>query len=177
MLRPLQLLCVTLFFAACAAAPPAEEYLDTRTGATIFRVANPLLLYRRITTFTDGDAEFVQLAPFEINRAGDYRLYMWIELPSGEHTDSVVLIVDDQPMELPLVTLDRRSIGVGEHVYDRHAGWGTSGYYRLRDDELVALVSAEEVRYPPPDDGIEFVLAGAQPDVRRNFEKLLELTR
>lgn len=178
MLRLTTVLLAFVLIAACAATPPAEQYLDMRTGATIYRVNNPLLLYRRITAFGKSDAEFIQLAPFEVNRAGDYKLYLWVELPVEIEGDSLTIHIDDAPLLLSLETREGREIGLGEHVYARHAGWGKSGYFALSDEQLQRFVSAETIDCTIGDgeETASFALAGPQPRVRQSFLEMRALT-
>ncbi len=163
--------CLALL-AACAAPPSAEQYLDMRTGATIFRVSEPLLLYRRVAGLTDRTAtEFALLAPFEVNRAGDYRLYLWLEVADYSLDDDALraglneidLIVDGTPHRLALSTFERRELGIGEHVYKRHSGWGQSGYYRIDGALLSALATAGVIQVAVAPESPPYELASPDP--------------
>ncbi|MEO0998137.1 MAG: hypothetical protein AAFX58_11530 [Pseudomonadota bacterium] len=163
--------CMALL-AACAAPPSAEQYLDMRTGATIFRVSEPLLLYRRVAGLTDRTAtEFALLAPFEVNRAGDYRLYLWLEVADYSLDDEslrssmseIELTVDGAAHRLALATFERREIGIGEHVYERHSGWGQSGYYRIDAALLTALATAGVIQVAVVPESPPYELASPDP--------------
>lgn len=130
----------------CAAGPATEEYLDLKTGATIHRVAKPLLLARKTRRMNKDLNEWAQLAPVVVNRAGDYRTYLWIELPDDDHRISLPLFADEQPISLALATKERRSIAIGEDVYANHSTFGYTAYYHLSDDQLNAIVTAATLR-------------------------------
>lgn len=166
-----------LLMGGCASTPPVEEYLDQRTGATIARIDQPFLLYRRIARIGDAQTQYVSLAPIHVNRAGDHRLYLWVEIPVGEHARAMDLLVDDQVLSLELATTTQRSIGLGEHSYQSFAGLGVSAYYELDADSLETLVSASSVTLDPADGKGVFVTAGAQPDSRASMRELLAVTR
>ncbi len=140
--------CIFVFFtsvllSSCASMPPTDQYLDPKTGATILRIDAPFYLYRRVARVREVQVQFVQMAPVYINRAGKRRLFLWLEAPLEDAPASVDFQVDGRSMRLPMATTDRRSIGIGEHVYSRVAGFGASAYYEISPEQLAQIAGAK----------------------------------
>lgn len=161
--------------AACASRPPVEQYLDMKTGATISRVARPLILDHSEPRFTGRLDEWVLLAPVEINRAGDYRFYLWVELPTTHEALTLSLDVDGQPMDLALATENRRSIAVGDDVYADQSAFGFVGYYHLSEAQLLSLANSQRVALEVADIEGSFATEEPQPEVLATFRQLAEL--
>ncbi len=130
---------------SCASMPPTEQYLDPKTGATIVRIDAPFYLYRRVARVREVQVQFVQMAPVYINRAGKRRLFLWLEAPLEQAPASAEFQLDGNSLSLPLATVDRRSIGIGEHVYSRAAGFGASGYYEISPEQLARIAGATQL--------------------------------
>lgn len=68
--------------AACAtpAIDPVDEQLDRDTGTTITRLGRPVELLATAPRGRNADP-FAYLAPFETNRVGERRLFLWASVP------------------------------------------------------------------------------------------------
>lgn len=146
-----------------------------QTGATIFRVAAPLMLDHTAPRFDSRLDEWILLAPLEINRAGNYRLFLWVELPVEHNGLALVLDVDGQPMELVLATKNRRSIAVGKDVYADQSAFGYSGYYHLSEAQLLRLADSGNIRVNVK--GIEGAFETEDPQlaIRETFRQIAQL--
>lgn len=172
------LLCLVLGVSyGCAAGPATDQYLDLKTGATIHRVARPLLLSRPVRRMNKERNEWAQLAPVVINRAGEYRTYLWVELPDDNHQISLPVFVDEEPLNLALATKDRRSIAVGEDVYANHSTFGYVAYYHLSDNQLSAIVAAASIRIAAGGPESDLNSLGDQLVIQQSFSQLQQSTR
>jgi len=72
----------TGLLAGCATLPvdAAEEQLDRDTGTTVTRLLRPVELLATAPRGRNADP-FAYLAPFETNRVGERRLFLWASMP------------------------------------------------------------------------------------------------
>lgn len=72
-----------VLLAACATPPvdAVQERLDAATGTTVTRLASPVELLATAPRARDADP-YVYVAPFETNRMGARRLYLWVAAPA-----------------------------------------------------------------------------------------------
>lgn len=140
----------------CATAPvdPAQETLDERDGTTITRLAEPLgFVAEKVRTA--GTDPFALLAPFETNRMGLRRLYLWIAVPVESKADVTVAVMHDDTLLLQANTpLEPEQGAAVRPPYPTTAPWQRQFVSELTDAQLAALTQAEkltiELRY---DDG------------------------
>lgn len=170
--------------AGCAARPPAEQYLDMRTGATIFRVRKPLSLSRSLASDADIETDYVVIAPFEVNRMGDYRLYLWVAFLSLEHTrdgaidalNSIELTLDDQVYKLVMVTEEGRKLGIGEPVYPSPASWAKIVYFPITYDQVGELIKSSTLALGTGGSSVAYERHEEQADVMQSFSELQRLS-
>lgn len=168
----------------CANPPPAEQYLDTHTGATIFRVHKPLPLVRSRENQSEAETEYVTIAPFEVNRMGDYRLYLWVAFSSLEHTsddasdslERIDITLDDQVYNLVMVTTEGRTLGIGEPVYPLPAPWAKIVYFPITYDLLRELVESSTVALGTGGTSASYRRHGDYGDVMQSFSELKKLS-
>ena len=108
---------LAVMVASCAGRAPmdgASEQLQERTGSTLTRVAEPLVLYHDDPTLAVNARDYIFMAPLAVNRGGALANWLWLGAWStidrgvrvrdsgpGEFS-GVQLIVDGEPMELDL---------------------------------------------------------------------------
>ena len=102
---------------ACSAEPVTTSRLDS-SGLTVVTHDDVVLVARLASKLAAGAHDFAYIGPVEINRMGHRDYYFWIGLAStvdrdligvaAEKNVALALIVDDEPMILPLVEWDTR---------------------------------------------------------------------
>lgn len=115
------LVVATLFvLSACGTQQPTTSRLDS-SGLTVVTLDDMIVLARPIPQLTASARDYAYISPIEINRMGDRHHYLWIGLASTVDrglsdaslaaADTFALLVDGQPMTLPLsdwnTTLDQ----------------------------------------------------------------------
>jgi len=112
-------LCAAL--AACAAArgPPAVEFFDERTGATVTIVHEALTFALERSTLAAHARDYVSLTALEVDRSGEPQLYLigyfWSTIDRRTHTNmpdhadkSLILFADGRFIRLaPVASLPR----------------------------------------------------------------------
>lgn len=106
--------CIALFV-GCATQPSSLSRLDS-SGLTIVTLSDAIVFARPVRTIAVAARDYAYVGPIQINRMGDRRNYLWIALASTvdrelvgldpTHAVALVLVVDEVPMELPLVEWD-----------------------------------------------------------------------
>ena len=76
--RGFVLICVAAGAGCSSNAPLTHERLDSVTGVTVRYIEHPLVFVRRVPGLDVLAKDFVDLAPIEINRSGDYRYFIWL---------------------------------------------------------------------------------------------------
>lgn len=151
---------------SCGTAPtsPFHENLDRETGVTVSRLNEAMMFYDPLTSApppADQRGErprrltwrdFLYLGPLEINRTGTRTYYMWASLVRREHTDEpelpvgLVIVADEQPIVLQVLTHDRAVLGAGEPTYPAPAPWAGELYLPVRRAELEEIAGASRLR-------------------------------
>ena len=120
---------VVMFVGSAARAdePPALEYLDEETGATVTVVAEPLVFAYARRDLAANARDYVTLAAAAVNRGGkvSYVLisYSWSTIdPRLRHAplpaaESFVLQADDRKIGLSLSAHSAHEAGIGMHVH------------------------------------------------------------
>lgn len=135
--------------AGCVTAPPVpvEETLDARTGVTLTRLGEPVQLIAAAPRARESDP-FAFLAPFDVNRMGEHRLYLWISVPAKTATPRVECagtVVDLRPT-------DPDTLSISSAPYAHSAPWASYGIYELdavllaclgRDPKPAVLIGSE----------------------------------
>ena len=183
----------TSFFAAsliygCATGPGALRYLDERTGATVSKVRSPLVFYRDRSTMAPGPVtgevgeDFLTLAPFEVNRQGQYALYMRVEWPgtlgaSPGSLPTMHVVVDGEKLPLEPHGTDPQSLGIASPVYPEDLFSARVGYYRMNWAQLERIATATTLQVAANNDTAQFVPWGKQNTVLESFREFEELPR
>jgi len=130
----------------CVALPvTALEQLDEHTGTTLTRLARPVELLASSPRGAGLDP-FAYVAPFETNRMGERRAFLWISAPH----DSVVrvsqptLLVDGESVRLG-AAVDTASTGLRAWPYDTPAPWSAVWVFELDTASLRALLTARRL--------------------------------
>lgn len=138
------LLLVTVFASGCAGggALQPEATLDERTGTTVSQLSAPLQLLATEPGSPNNDP-FVFAAPFETNRMGERRLYLWLAVPAEtDDPPAPTLQVDDQPFTPPAVQADPAALGVAALPYAPPAPWSRIYVFALDEAALRRLEAA-----------------------------------
>jgi hypothetical protein len=141
---------VTLLSAAlgaCTASPvqPVSERLDPSTGTTLIVMSDPVEMVTEQNRGASRDP-FAFVAPFEVDRMGDRKLFLWLSTP--EDNGAVVradVLCGTQALELPQTSLNPAALGISEAPYKRTAPWSRIWYFELSDSALGCLGSAARV--------------------------------
>ena len=159
------LLCFFSFHTiGCHRATVPQEFLDSETAVTVRRIPHPLEFYRNRSSAGAHARDLINLAPVEVNRQGKRELYLWLSfwstLDSQSHFDptehdTIHVLVDSEPMELPLVSPDHQTIGISSRIYDLPVGSAADAYYaitrpqlrRMSTSKSLSLVIGTEKRY------------------------------
>lgn len=106
--------CVVLF-AGCAMQPSGLSRLDS-SGVTVVTLSDVIVFARPVRAIAAAARDYAYVGPIQVNRMGDRQNYLWIALASTvdrelvgldpTHAVALVLMVDEVPMEFPLVEWD-----------------------------------------------------------------------
>ena len=177
--------------ASCASGPSAERYLDERTGVTVSKVRAPLVMYRSESAasglprpFAQAASDFMTLAPFEVNRQGDYRLYLWVEWPAwatstadGGAPPAVVFFLDNERLAVEPIAPDLRSLGVASPIYTPAEKTARIGYYALSWPQFRRITSANDLGVGAGGGSPVFKPWGRQAAVFESFHALASMPR
>jgi len=148
---------VGLLLASCAGVGADTVYkLDSKTGVTIAYSQIPIVFYRDESGKAAHARSFVDMAPLEINRMGEFRYYLWLgiwntlqEAAPGEARDgfeSIVIFADGEPLSLELSGWTASSIGASEPVYLKPVASAADAYYEITIDHLRVIAAASDLR-------------------------------
>jgi hypothetical protein len=138
---------ISVALSACTAAPvqPVTEKLDPATGTTLIVMSDPVEMVTEQNRGASRDP-FAFVAPFEVDRMGDRKLFLWVSTPED---NGPVMRVDvscgDQPLELPPASLNLSELGISETPYRRTAPWSRIWYFTLSDAALGCLAGAARI--------------------------------
>jgi hypothetical protein len=126
---------VSVVLAACTAAPvqPVTEKLDPATGTTLIVMSDPVEMVTEQNRGASRDP-FAFVAPFEVDRMGDRKLFLWLSTP--EDNGPVVradLLCGARSLELAPTSLNLPELGISETPYRRTAPWSRIWYFQLSD--------------------------------------------
>jgi hypothetical protein len=148
---------VVLFLSSCAGERVhTADKLDSVTGVTITYSRAPMVFYRDESGKAAHARKFVQLAPLEINRMGEYRYFLWLGIWNtlqdsgiGESRDgfeSIVVFADGEPLTLELSGWSAAAIGASEPVYVKPVSSAADAYYEVTIDHLRVIAAAIDLR-------------------------------
>ena len=117
------LLAALCIVAGCSSTPPAKEYLDGETAATITIGAPSIVMARDRFDLAVHARDYITLTPVQVNRAGRRNLYLHCQIWStiDRRADKAVipssaelaLLADDRRFPLPNSAADLRALGFG----------------------------------------------------------------
>jgi len=133
-----------------------RETLDPETAVTITRSSEPVLFYQDHSSRAAYARDYVNLGPFQVNRMGDYRYYIWLgiwtTLPSdisGDQRDgfeSVTLFADGEPLTLRLAGWTPSAFGGSEDVYIKPVASAADAYYEVTFDQIRLIAASSDLR-------------------------------
>lgn len=148
-----------LLLASCAGGGTGTytgNKLDSLTGVTITYSKTPMVFYRDESGKAAHARSFVDMAPLEINRMGEFRYFLWLgiwntlqEAGPGEPRDgfeSIVIFADGEPLSLELAGWSAAAIGASEPVYVKSVASAADAYYEITIDHLRVIAAAHDVR-------------------------------
>ena len=104
-----------VLFAGCVTQSTIVSRLDS-SGLTVVTLSDAIVFMRPVRTLAAGARDYASIGPIEINRMGERQYFLWIGLASTVDRElaglvpmdasELVLIVDESPMVLPLITWD-----------------------------------------------------------------------
>ena len=164
-------LAVLLALTGCAGAPvnAPQELLDESTGTTLTRLVTPVELTSIEPRGANADP-FAYLAPFETNRMGERRLYLWLALPDEQKRGAVpVLHLDGAPLQLGVALPDERAAGLARWPYAQPAPWSAVQVFPIDAAQLNALARAGAMRLDEAQRGLSFAAKLPVPSVVAEF--------
>ena len=142
---------VVLAISACTAQSPLTTRLDS-SGLTVVALDEAIVLARPVRQLTVAARDYAYIGPVEINRMGNREYFLWVGLASTvdrkfadaspADADMLALIVDGQPMKIPLgewnMTLDESPYRSTVPLYATHAAHASL-------DQIERIASANSV--------------------------------
>lgn len=138
---------LAMLVAGCATLPANEvlETLDEATGTSLTRLARPIELLTVKPRGPHSDP-FAYLAPFETNRMGQRRAYLWVAVPD-ERGDAQEATLSIAGSTIALgARQSERDAGLAQLPYRSPAPWSRIFVYELDATALRALASPGEWR-------------------------------
>lgn len=137
---------VAAVLAACATtSQPVVERLDPDTATTVTLIKKPVELIGESPHGPNGNP-FAFIAPFETDRMGTRKLYLWMSAPSIEGANlQPQLLCDGQPLALPALDSDMSHIGLSSVPYPSPVPWNMQWYFQLPRPALDCLAGARQI--------------------------------
>lgn len=163
---------VSMSLAGCTTLPANEvlETLDEATGTSLTRLAEPVELLTTEPRGPNADP-FAYLAPFETNRMGRRRAYLWVAVPD-ERGDAAEPALSIAGRAIALgARQSERDAGLADWPYERPAPWSRTFVYELDATALRGLAAAGEWRLTlaRPDGATAFAGAPQPPTLVADF--------
>lgn len=184
---PLLSAVLAVVLTSCASGPSAltREFLDTGTGVTVTASRVPLVLYRDNPAAAAYARNVVHLGPVEINRSGDYRYFLWVGIwntlqsadafRSRDGFETIILVVDNEPMALDLAGWTPAAINTSAPVYLRPVASASEAYYPLTIDQIRVIAEARDISLRTTGNSPrEYVLWSAQSSARQGLLAFLD---
>ena len=149
---------VILIAAVCAGGCSSNrvlvsERLDPVTSVTIRYSEHPLVFFRAVAGRSAFAKDYVDLAPVEINRSGDYRHYIWLGILTADRDgtdldefESIVIAADDTELQLAITSRTVEAIGASQPIYSKPFSAPVDAYYEVSIEQLRLLAEAAELR-------------------------------
>ncbi len=148
---------IGLLLASCASGGAYTAHqLDAVTGVTITYSLTPMVFYRDESGKAAYARSFVDMAPLEVNRMGEFRYFLWLgiwntlrETNPGDPRDgfeSIVIFADGEPLSLELTGWTAAAIGASEPVYLKSVSSAADAYYEITIDHLRVIAAAKDLR-------------------------------
>ena len=173
--------------AGCASQPtsPVHDFLDTGTGVTVTRSRAPIVLYRDDPSRAAYARNLVHVGPIEVNRQGSHRYFLWVGIWNTDQAgdwsrqrdgfESVVIVVDGEPMPLELAGWTPAAIGASMPVYTKPVATAADAYYPVTIDQIRFMAEARDLSLRTTGSSPrEFLLWGGQRDARRRLREFLD---
>lgn len=146
-----------LLLASCASdGAYTAHQLDQVTGVTITYSLTPMAFYRDESGKAAYARSFIDMAPLEVNRMGDFRYFLWLGIwntlrePSpGDPRDgfeSIVIFADGEPLSLEVSGWSQAAIGASQPVYLKSVSSAADAYYEITIDHLRVIAAAKDLR-------------------------------
>ncbi len=136
-----------LLLAACASEGPQtlRENLDPETGNTAVSLPRPMELLAETSRGPQRDP-FAQLAPFEVDRMGEHRRFLWVSVPEDNGAVSAVQVLcEGQPVATAPGRTDLKLLGLTRPPYEPAAPWSGEWYLPVAPAALDCLARAPRV--------------------------------
>ncbi|MBT8077697.1 MAG: hypothetical protein KJO31_03930 [Gammaproteobacteria bacterium] len=145
-------LAVTTGLGGCAAHEASVRSRLDSSGFTVETMGDPIVLSLPAPRLAASARDYAYLGPVEINHMGEREHYLWLGLASTvdrqfesvtpDTVDTMVLLVDGQPMILPL---DNWVTSLDQLPYDTIAPLYATLAARASFDQIQRIASAESV--------------------------------
>lgn len=174
-----------LLLAACATpGSTVSESLDPLTAVTVTFSNSPLIVYRDSPAHAAFARNFVSLGPIEVNKTGVYKYYLWLGIWSTLQSnnleeqrggfESIVLLVDGEPLLLDAAGWTPAAIEASQPVYPKPFASSLDAYYRVTADQIRLIADAGDLQLrttgTTPQ---EFELWGEQRPARNDLDAFL----
>lgn len=171
---------------ACAApSHSVNDGLDPLTGVTVTYSNTPMVLYRDNPSHAAYARNYVHLGPLEVNKSGIHKYFLWLGIWSTLQTgglteqragfDSIVLLVDGEPLLLDVAGWTPEAIGTSAPVYPKPVAASLDAYYRVTADQIRLIADARDLQLrttgPSPS---EFGLWSEQRAAKRDMREFLD---
>lgn len=170
----------------CATASgPVSEKMDPLTAVTSTYSNSPLIVYRDTPSRAAFSKHYVSLGPIEINKSGSYTYFLWLGIWSTLQTndpaelqngfESIVLVVDGEPLLFDIAGWTPASIGTSESVYPKPFASSLDAYYRVTADQIRLIAESTDVQLRTTGSSpLEFSLWGEQKSARRDLDAFID---
>lgn len=147
---------ITTLVACAAYVPTVNEKLDPLTAVTVTYTNTPIVLYHDIPSRGAFSRNLVSLGPIQVNRVGTYSYFLWIGIWATMHTtdpleqrdafESIVLLLDGEPLLLEIGGWTPATIGASEPVYLRPFESSIDAYYPVTLDQIRLISEAADIQ-------------------------------
>lgn len=150
-------LILAFLVAACSSTGgTVRETLDPVTAVTITRSSESVIFYQDHSSRAAFARDYVNIGPFQVNRMGDRRFYLWLgiwtTLPAeirGDQRDgfeSVTLFADGEPLTLRVAGWTPDAFGGSEDIYNKPVASAADAYYEVTLDQIRLIAAAKDLR-------------------------------
>jgi hypothetical protein len=174
-----------LLLAACATpGNSVSEKMDPLTAVTVTYSNSPLIVYRDNPSHAAFARDLVSLGPIEVNKTGSYRYYLWLGIWSTLQSnnlheqrdgfESIVLLVDGEPLLLDAAGWTPAAIETSQPVYAKPFASSLDAYYRVTADQIRLIAAANDLQLRTTGSAVrEYELWGEQKAARNDLDAFL----